>query len=406
VDAWPNPQSQHITCLVAVKDGVLRRGDQVMAHATGKRYTVGDIGLMYPEPMSAGALHTGQVGFVELGMTARKEALIGDTLFLPLQTALADVVPFPGFRNPTPKVFASVFPVSPAQFVALRQAVDKLGCNDASVQVLPEQSDSLGSGLRCGFLGALHLSIYCERLLREFGEEVIITPPSVTFQGVAADGTVVPINTASEWVEFPSVVSHREPVVRVTIAAPREYQGDIMHLCLERRGRQLDFQLPGEDRCVLVYAVPLAEVVQTFYDTLKQRTSGYAAAEYEDLGYEAAELVKVDIKLNGNVVDCMSQILHKGKAERYARQIVGRLKEVIPRQLVDIVIQASVRRRVIARETIKQLRKDVTAKCYGGDIGRKRKLLEAQKEGKRRMRAMWDVQVPHEAFLEAMKVTR
>ena len=405
-DAWPNAKSNRITSLIALKQGRLQKGDVVLSYASNKKYTVGDIGLMHPEPVSSGVLHAGQVGYVELGMTTKKEALIGDTLFLPSQVGAKDVAPFPGFKTPRPTVFASIFPVNPGNYQPLRTAVDKLCCNDASVEVTSDLSDALGSGLRCGFLGVLHMSIYCERLLQEFGEEVIITPPSVLFQGVKADGTAVPICTAADWVEYPHVTGHLEPMVLVTIVAPATYRGDIIQLCQDRRGVQMDIQYVGADRVSLQYVLPLNEIVQTFYDRLKSMTSGYASMEYEDAGYEPADLVKVDLLLNGNPVDCMSAIMHKSKADRYARLLVSKLKEVLPRQLVDIAIQATIRKRVIARETIKQLRKDVTAKCYGGDMSRKRKLLDRQKEGKKRMRSMWNVQMPQEAFLEVMKLER
>eukprot|EP00993_Chasmostoma_nieuportense_P006352 NODE_697_length_1938_cov_28.579790_g647_i0.p1 GENE.NODE_697_length_1938_cov_28.579790_g647_i0~~NODE_697_length_1938_cov_28.579790_g647_i0.p1 ORF type:complete len:621 (+),score=174.20 NODE_697_length_1938_cov_28.579790_g647_i0:30-1892(+) len=403
-DMWVEGTSNRIVCMVCVKQGSLRKGDIIMSHITQRKHTVSQMGVMHPEPISTQVLYAGQVGFVNTSMS-RSEALIGDTLFNPLEVSAADITPFPGFRKPQPTVFASIYPLEPGSLRPLLSAIDKLTCTDSIVEVKQDTTDTLGQGVRCGFLGVLHMNVFCERLGQEFGTNALITPPTVSFQALKKNGEVVEIRTPMNWVEPHQVVEYREPIVTVTLRAPTHYTHELMQLCEQHRGRFLT--VADLHRTVtLQYVLPLTELIHRFYDSLKTITSGYGTMEYTERGYQKTSLCKVDLVLNGKVVESMSHITHADNAQTYARDLVRTVKEHTPRKLVDIYIQATVSGKSIARETVKMLRKDVTAKCYGGDMTRKRKLLDAQKEGKAKLRQTFVAELTHEALLAVMSMDR
>jgi len=383
---------------VRVRDGDLSPRDRIVMMSTGATHELLEIGVISPEPTPTRGLGVGEVGYLITGVKEVRQSRVGDTVTKasrPATHALA------GYRDPRPMVFSGLYPVDGSEYPDLRDALDKLKLNDAALAYEPETSAALGFGFRCGFLGLLHLEIVRERLEREFKLDLIATAPNVEYLVTLEDRTVVDVTNPSE---FPTgkVAEIREPIVRATILAPSEFIGAIMELCQQRRGVLLGMDYLSAERVELRYTLPLAEIVFDFFDQLKSRTKGYASLDYEEAGTAVADLVKVDILLNHEPVDAFSAIVHRDKAYAYGVDMAGKLRKLIPRQQFEVPIQAAVGSRVIARETIRALRKDMLAKCYGGDITRKRKLLEKQKEGKKRMKAIGRVEVPQEAFIAAL----
>ncbi len=383
---------------VRVRDGNLNARERIVMMSTGATHELLEIGVISPEPTPTRGLGVGEVGYLITGVKEVRQSRVGDTVTNASSPARQ---PLAGYRDPKPMVFSGLYPMDGSDYPALRDALDKLKLNDAALVYEPETSAALGFGFRCGFLGLLHLEIVRERLEREFGLDLISTAPNVEYLVTLEDRTVVDVTNPSE---FPGgkVAEIREPVVKATILAPSEFIGAIMELCQQRRGSLLGMDYLSAERVELRYTLPLAEIVFDFFDQLKSRTRGYASLDYEDAGTAPADLVKVDILLNHEPVDAFSAIVHREKAYAYGVEMATRLRKLIPRQQFEVPIQAAVGSRVIARETIRALRKDMLAKCYGGDITRKRKLLEKQKEGKKRMKAIGRVEVPQEAFIAAL----
>jgi GTP-binding protein LepA len=387
-----------VVTYVRVVDGALRPRERIRMMSTGATHELLEIGVISPEPTVAEGLVAGEVGYLITGVKDVRQSRVGDTVTLvgaPAAEALG------GYRDPKPMVFAGLYPIDGSEYPLLRDALDKLKLNDAALVFEPESSAALGFGFRIGFLGLLHLEIVRERLEREFGLDLISTAPNVVYRVAMDDGAEHVVTNPSE---FPTgkVAEVSEPVVRSTILAPAEFVGTVMELCQQRRGVLQGMDYLSEDRVELRYTLPLAEIVFDFFDQLKSRTRGYASLDYEPSGEQAADLVKVDVLLQGEKVDAFSAIVHKDKAYAYGVALTARLRELIPRQQFEVPIQAAIGSRVIARETIRAIRKDVLAKCYGGDISRKRKLLEKQKEGKKRMKMVGRVEVPQEAFIAAL----
>ncbi|KAG5527448.1 hypothetical protein RHGRI_028366 [Rhododendron griersonianum] len=392
-----------VICHVAVVDGTLRKGDKISSAATGQSYEVLDVGIMHPELTPTGVLLTGQVGYVVSGMRSTKEARVGDTL----HQSRTIVEPLPGFKPVKHMVFSGVYPVDGSDFEALNHAIERLTCNDASVSVTKESSTALGLGFRCGFLGLLHMDVFHQRLEQEYGAHVISTVPTVPYIFEYSDGSKVQVQNPAA---LPSNSKQRvtatwEPTVIATIIIPSEYVGPVITLCSERRGEQLEYTFIDSQRVCMKYRLPLREIVVDFYNELKSITSGYASFDYEDSEYQASDLVKLDLLLNGQPIDAMAAIVHTLKAQRLGRDLVEKLKKFIDRQMFEITIQAAIGSKVVARETVSAMRKNVLAKCYGGDVTRKRKLLEKQKEGKKRMKRVGSVDIPQEAFHELLKVS-
>ncbi|MDX5319390.1 MAG: translation elongation factor 4 [Actinomycetes bacterium] len=383
---------------VRVKDGTLNPRERIAMMSTGATHELLEIGVISPEPIPTRGLGVGEVGYLITGVKEVRQSRVGDTVTNAAKPASA---PLGGYRDPRPMVFSGLYPMDGSDYPALRDALDKLKLNDAALTYEPETSAALGFGFRCGFLGLLHLEIVRERLEREFKLDLISTAPNVEYTVTMEDRTVVDVTNPSE---FPAgkVAEIREPMVRATVLAPSEFIGAIMELCQERRGSLLGMDYLSAERVELRYTLPLAEIVFDFFDQLKSRTRGYASLDYEEAGDAPSDLVKVDILLNHETVDAFSAIVHKDKAYAYGVEMTGKLRKLIPRQQFEVPIQAAVGSRVIARESIRALRKDMLAKCYGGDITRKRKLLEKQKEGKKRMKAIGRVEVPQEAFIAAL----
>ncbi|CAH9092461.1 unnamed protein product [Cuscuta epithymum] len=392
-----------VICHVAIVDGALRKGDKISSAATSQSYEVLDVGIMHPELVSTGVLLTGQVGYIVSGMRSTKEARIGDTLYHCRTT----VEPLPGFKPAKHMVFSGLYPADGSDFEALNHAIERLTCNDASVSVAKESSTALGLGFRCGFLGLLHMDVFHQRLEQEHGVHVISTVPTVPYIFEYSDGSKIEVQNPANLPSNPKqrLVSSWEPTVLATIIIPSEYVGPIITLCAERRGDQLEYSFIDSQRTLMKYRLPLREIVVDFYNELKSITSGYASFDYEDAEYQASDLVKLDILLNGQPVDAMATIVHKSKAPRVGRDLVDKLKKFIDRQMFEIIIQAAIGSKVVARETVSAMRKNVIAKCYGGDVTRKRKLLEKQKEGKKRMKRVGSVDIPQEAFHEILKVS-
>jgi GTP-binding protein LepA len=399
-DSWFDPYHGAVV-LVRVMDGTLRKGQRIRFMFTGKEFLVTRVGVLAPTAVEVTELGPGEVGIL---MAAIKEVLdtkIGDTITDADNPALE---PLPGFRPVKPMVFSGLYPAESAQYEALRDAVDKLRLNDSSFTYEPESSLALGFGFRCGFLGLLHMEIVQERLEREFGLSLITTAPTVAYRVVQTDGVALVIDSPAK-LPPPGKIDHiEEPYIRATIHLPTEFVGNVLALCTERRGKQVELRYLGETRVMLTYELPLSEIVLDFYDKLKSMTRGYASLDYEYLDFRPAELVKLDILINGDVVDALSVIVHREGAYYRGRDLTQKLRELIPRQMFEVAIQAAIGAKVIARETVKAMRKNVTAKCYGGDITRKRKLLERQKEGKKRMKQGGQVEIPQEAFLAVLKV--
>eukprot|EP01018_Ginkgo_biloba_P024076 Gb_09677 [translate_table: standard] len=392
-----------VICHVAVVDGTLRKGEKIASAATGQTYEIMDVGILHPELTPTGILLTGQVGYVVSGMRSTKEARVGDTL----HHARTVIQPLPGFKPAKHMVFAGVYPADGSDFDALNNAIERLTCNDASVSVAKETSGALGLGFRCGFLGLLHMDVFLQRLEQEYGAQVITTTPTVPYIFEYSDGSKINVQNPAALSSNPGkrVVACWEPTVFATIILPSEYVGSVITLCSERRGQQLEYSFIDSQRAFLKYRMPLREIVVDFYNELKSITSGYASFDYEDAEYQNSDLVKLDILLNGQQVDAMATIVHNLKAQRIGRELVDKLKKIIERQMFEISIQAAIGSKIIARETLSAMRKNVLAKCYGGDVTRKRKLLEKQKEGKKRMKRVGSVDIPQEAFQQLLKVS-
>ena len=401
VDSWYDSYLG-VVILVRVVDGRLTRGQKIRFMATGAEYVVEKIGYFTPKMVDVDSLGTGEIGFIITGMKTIHDCKVGDTIV----DARSGVgcKPLPGFKPSVPVVFSSFFPMAADDYPALRDGAEKLALNDASFVFTTEKSSALGFGLRCGFLGLLHMEIISERLRREFGLSLISTVPSVLYKVYLRDGTEMDLENPADMPDVTKIASIEEPWVRATIMMPDKYMGGIMSLCSARRGVQENISYVG-NRAVLVYQLPLAEIVFDFYDRVKSLSSGYASFDYVVQGYQPSDLVKVSILVNDENVEPLSFMCHRSAAEKRGRQIVEKLKDLIPRHQFKIPLQAAIGGKIIARETIAAYRKDVTAKCYGGDITRKRKLLEKQKEGKKRMRTFGNVEIPQSAFINALKVS-
>jgi len=390
-----------VVCHVRVVDGALVQDDEIRFMVTGEMVTADEIGTLSPAPRPGRRLGPGEVGYLITGIKEIDLVRVGDTV---THAGRQAEFPLAGYREPKPMVFSGLFPTEGHDFERLREALDKLRLNDSSLVYQAETSRALGFGFRCGFLGLLHMEIVRERLEREYDLDLVATAPSVEYRATLTDGSVVQVRSPQDLPELSRLATVAEPMVAVMILTPTEYVGTVMDLAQQRRGEMGKMTYLSPERVELHYRVPLAEIVFDFFDQLKSRTRGYASLDYEPSGYLEADLVKVEILLNGISVDAFSTIVHREKASTYGRAMVDRLRQLIPRQLFDVPVQAAVGTRVIARETIKAKRKDVLAKCYGGDITRKRKLLEKQKEGKRRMKMVGNVEVPQEAFVAALRI--
>ncbi len=399
VDSWYDPYLG-VMILVRVRDGVLRKGMKIRMMAAASTYQVDQVGVFTPKPVQKDALGPGEVGFFTAGIKAVADTEVGDTITDERRPAAE---PLPGFKPSVPVVFCGLFPADSAKFEDLRDSLGKLRLNDSSFHYEPESSAALGSGFRCGFLGLLHLEVIRERLEREFSLDLIATAPSVVYRVFLSDGTVQDLHNPADMPEPVRISRIEEPWIRATILVPQDYLGPVLQLVTERRGEQAELTYSG-NRSMMVYRLPLNEVIFDFHDRLKSISRGYASFDYEMDGFREGNLVKVTILINGEAVDAFSFVCDRGQAESRGRAICARLKELIPRQLFKIPLQAAIGGNVIARETISALRKDVTAKCYGGDITRKRKLLERQKEGKKRMRQFGQVDIPQSAFIAALRM--
>jgi GTP-binding protein LepA len=387
-----------VVTYVRMIDGTISPREKVQMMSTKSTHEILEIGVSSPEPKPTKGLSVGEVGYLITGVKDVRQSKVGDTVTSAQKPATQAL---PGYTDPKPMVFSGLYPIDGSDYPVLREALDKLKLSDAALVYEPETSVALGFGFRCGFLGLLHLEIITERLSREFGLDLITTAPSVIYEVTTEDNAVTEVTNPSE---FPTgrIVEVREPMVRAAILAPKDYVGAIMELCQQRRGSLLGMEYLGEDRVEIRYEMPLGEIVFDFFDQLKSKTQGYASLDYEPTGDQAADLVKVDILLQGDQVDAFSAIVHRDKAYAYGTLMTERLRKLIPRQQFEVPIQAAIGARIIARESIRAMRKDVLAKCYGGDITRKRKLLEKQKEGKKRMKTIGRVEVPQEAFIAAL----
>jgi elongation factor 4 len=397
-DSWFD-EYRGVICLIAIKNGSIKKGDVITLAQLGNEYEVLEVGLMYPEQQPMDALYAGQVGYLITGMKTVKEARVGDTLY----HSRYPVKAFPGFRPAKPVVFAGIFPIDSSEFELLSDAIEKLTLNDASVKVEKTSSPALGLGFRCGFLGLLHMDVFKQRLEQEYNVSAIATAPSVLYRIKLTKGETIDVETPSDFPEPNHIEEIFEPIITATIIVPKLYLGNIITLCESKRGEQKEMKFMDEDRIILKYKLPLTEVATDFYDQLKSLSSGYASFDYEEAGFQPEDLVKMDILLNGKPVDALAIIVHSDKAYYIGRDLCSKLRAVIPRQLFEVAIQAAIGSKIIARESVAALRKDVTAKCYGGDITRKRKLLEKQKEGKKKMKQVGNVEVPQEAFLTILK---
>ena len=405
IDSWFDSYVG-VVMLVRVVDGSLSKGERIKLMATGAVYEAGSLGVFTPANQPREALHAGEVGYIIAGIKELKAAKVGDTVTLekklPNNAGVASSA-LPGFKEIQPQVFAGLYPTEANQYDALRDALEKLQLNDASLQYEPEVSQALGFGFRCGFLGLLHMEIVQERLEREFDQDLITTAPSVVYQVVRGDGEVIMVENPSKMPDQGKIQEIREPIVTVHLYMPQEYVGPVMTLANQKRGMQLNMSYHGR-QVMLTYDMPLGEIVLDFFDKLKSVSRGYASMDYEFKEYRASDVVKVDILLNGEKVDALSIIVHRTQAQYRGRAVAAKMREIISRQMFDVAIQAAIGANIIARETIKALRKNVLAKCYGGDISRKRKLLEKQKAGKKRMKQIGSVEVPQEAFLAILQV--
>ena len=390
-----------VVLYIRVVDGQIRKGMSIKMMATGKVFEVTEVGVFKPDLVNVDILEVGQVGFFAAAIKNVKDARVGDTVTDSQNPAAAAL---PGYRKATPMVFCGLYPVENSDYDNLRDALEKLQLNDASLVFEPETSLALGFGFRCGFLGLLHMDVIKERLEREYGLTLITTAPNVIYQVFMTNGDVEMVDNPALFPD-PTVIDHvEEPYVRATIIAPKEYVGPVMELSQEKRGEYENMTYVDENRVMIHYSLPLSEIIYDYFDRLKSATRGYASLDYELHGYRPSSLVKVDILLNGEPVDALSAIVHRDSAQRRGRQLVEKLRGLIPKQMFEIPVQAAIGNKVIARETVRAMRKDVLAKCYGGDISRKRKLLEKQKEGKKRMKQVGSVELPQEAFMAILKM--
>lgn len=399
-DSWFDAY-QGVVVLVRMMDGVIRKGDKIKFMATDRDYEVLRMGKYTPFPVAQDTLEAGEVGFIICGIKDIRDVKVGDTVTAAKHPATA---PLPGFQKIKPMVFAGIFPIVASEYENLRDALDKLCLNDSSLTFEVEKSAALGFGYRCGFLGLLHMEIVQERLEREFNLDLITTAPTVVYRITKTDGTEIMLENPSHMPVETAIAKFEEPYVKVVIHTPTDYIGGILKLCEDKRGMQQRMDYVTEKKVIIEYKLPMNEMVMDFYDRLKSISKGYASLEYEFIGFEEADLVKMDILINGEPIDALSLIIHKSKAITRGRALTEKMKELIPRQQYQVAIQAAIGSKIVARETLGALRKDVTAKCYGGDISRKRKLLERQKEGKKRMKQIGSVDVPQEAFLAILKV--
>jgi GTP-binding protein LepA len=400
IDSWFDPYHGAVV-MMRVFDGVVRKGTRIRLMSSDQVFEVSRLGVFSPGPAEVQEMRAGEVGFLMAGIKEVAETRIGDTITTEEHPATK---PLPGFKPMKPMVFSGLYPTESGQYQALRDALEKLRLNDSSFTYEPETSQALGFGFRCGFLGLLHMDIVRERLEREFALSLITTAATVVYHVITTRGERLSIDNPVKFPPEANIEHIEEPVIEATLHLPQEFVGAVMKICEEKRGVQKEIRYLGPKRVMLVYELPLNEIVVDFYDRLKSASRGYASMDYELAGYREANLVKLDVRINGDVIDAMSMIVHKDKAYFRGRELVQRMRALIPRQLFEVVIQAAIGSRVIARESVKALRKNVTAKCYGGDITRKRKLLERQKEGKKRMKQVGKVEIPQEAFLAALKV--
>ena len=400
-DSYYDPY-KGVIVYIRLKDGTLRAGQQIKMMATGSVFDVVEVGYLHPNGLSsADELHAGEVGFLAASIKNVRDVHVGDTVTT-VENGAAE--PLPGYKEVKSMVYCGIYPADGSRYDDLREALEKLQLNDAALNFEAETSVALGFGFRCGFLGLLHMEIIQERLEREYNLDLVTTAPSVEYKVVRTDGTELMIDNPTNLPDASEIEYMEEPIVKATILTPKDYVGSIMELCQERRGAYLGMEYLDESRVQLNYDLPLNEIIYDFFDALKSRTRGYASFDYEFARFQRADLVKLDMLLNGEMVDALSFIVHKERAYGRGRRIAEKLKEAIPRQLFEVPIQAAVGGKIIARETVKAMRKDVLAKCYGGDITRKKKLLEKQKEGKKRMRQVGSVEVPQEAFMSVLKL--
>jgi GTP-binding protein LepA len=385
---------------VRIKHGELKRGDKIKIMSTGQSYGADKIGIFTPKQTEKNILKTGEVGFIIAGIKDIHGAPVGDTITLQRHSAEA---PLPGFKRVKPQVYAGMYPIVSDDYESFREALAKLSLNDASLFYEPENSTALGFGFRCGFLGMLHMEIIQERLEREYDMDLITTAPTVVYEVVKRGGEVIKIDNPSDLPPVGSIEEIREPIVEANILVPQEYLGNVITLCVEKRGMQTKMSYHG-NQVAVTYEMPMGEVVMDFFDKLKSTSRGFASLDYNFKRFQTADMVRVDILINGERVDALAIICHRDTSQSRGRQLAEALKELIPRQMFDIAIQATIGAHVIARTTVKQLRKNVLAKCYGGDVSRKKKLLQKQKEGKKRMKQLGNVEVPQEAFLAILKV--
>ncbi|HEX9812448.1 MAG TPA: translation elongation factor 4 [Burkholderiales bacterium] len=399
IDSWFDNYLGTIS-LVRVMDGQLVPKDKIRLMATGRDYTVDQVGVFTPKLKPVDVLGAGEVGYVAAGIKDVRSARVGDTITHSYRPA---ATPLPGFKEIKPRVFAGLYPVDSSDYDAFRDALSKLSLNDASLNYEPETSQALGFGFRCGFLGMLHMDIIQERLEREYHLNLITTAPTVVYEVASTGGEVLRVENPAKLPEPHQIAEIREPIIRAAILVPQQYVGGVMGLCVEKRGIQKELTYHGR-QAMLIYELPLNEVVLDFFDRLKSVSRGYASLDYDFLEFRPADVCKLDVLINGDKVDALSTIAHRQQTEFRGRELVKKLRELIPRQMFDVAIQAAIGSKIIARETVKALRKNVTAKCYGGDVSRKRKLLERQKEGKKRMKQLGSVEVPQEAFLAVLRV--
>ena len=398
IDSWFDSYVG-VVMLVRVFEGTLKPKEKITFMATGRSNLCEQVGVFAPHSTQRESLSAGQVGFIIAGIKELDSAKVGDTVTHALKPAATAL---PGFKEVKPQVFAGLYPIESNQYEALRDALQKLKLNDASLHYEPEVSQALGFGFRCGFLGLLHMDVVQERLEREYDMDLITTAPTVIYQVVQRDGTTISIENPAKLPDLSRVEDILEPIITATILMPQEYVGSVMTLCNEKRGTQVNMQYMGR-QVMLTYDLPMAEVVMDFFDKLKSVSRGYASLDYEFKEFRSADVVKLDILINGEKVDALSSMVHRGQSQYRGRQVASKMRELIPRQMYDVAIQAAIGVNVVARENIKAMRKDVTAKCYGGDISRKRKLLDKQKEGKKRMKAVGSVEIPQEAFLAILQ---
>ncbi len=399
IDSWFD-NYLGVVSLVRVRHGRVKKGDKIYIKSTKESHPVTSIGVFTPKPLDTGILEAGEVGFVIAGIKEIHGAPVGDTI---THEKTPDVETIPGFKQVTPQVYAGMFPVDSSDFERFREALQKLQINDASLSFQPDTSDALGFGFRCGFLGMLHMEIIQERLEREYNLDLITSPPSVRYEIIKKNGDILKVENPSKLPDAGEIQEFREPIARCHILVPQDYLGNVMTLCIDRRGVQVDMKFTG-NQVQLVFDIPMGEVVMDFFDRLKSVSRGFASLDYAFERFQTDKLVRVDVLINGDRVDALAMICHESNSRFRGNQLVGKMKELIPRQMFDVAIQAAIGSQIIARSTVKAMRKDVTAKCYGGDVSRKKKLLQKQKEGKKRMKQVGSVEIPQEAFLAVLRV--